>query len=366
MMKPEPIVIETLTPIWTGGVNGSSDTVRETGIIGSMRWWYEAIVRGIGKYACNPLSDSKCMLDGKEKENDRNNKLCPACYLFGCGGWKRRFRLEIEDFGVKEPFHLVTFDRDEIGNNWWLSTIFEKNLNNNFSFGKFMFRIYPVGRGDKSEIIAQIKALLSIMSHVGAIGAKSQYGFGQFEMENRMDFKRALNEINNFCNKDEFKKEANKPDFYSLSNFWCYEFKIPARNQLVQSFQKSYIVGNQSLSTSYLPVSFDIRYKLPNRNKGSGLRQAYYSHCNGDKNQVCQIFGTLPENKKKEDGIGSRIFVSHLFREPSESDYFLRIWGFTEKIVGNLVSIEINKMFSLQEAPKRKYEEEITNFSGGV
>jgi len=366
MMEPEPIVIETLTPIWTGGVNGSPDTVRETGIIGSMRWWYEAIVRGIGKYACNPLSDSKCMLDGKEKENDRNNKLCPACYLFGCGGWKRRFRLEIEDFGVKEPFHLVTLDRGDVGNNWWLSTIFEKNRNNNLSFGKFTFRIYPVGRGDKSEIIAQIKALLSIMSHVGAIGAKSQYGFGQFEMENRMDFKRALNEINNFCNKDEFKKEANKPDFYSLSNFWCYEFKIPVRNQLVQSFQKSYIVGNQSSFTSYLPVSFDIRYKLPNRNKGSGLRQAYYSHRNGDKNQVCQIFGTLPENKKKEDGIGSRIFVSHLFREPSESDYFLRIWGFTEKIVGNLVSIEINKMFSLQEAPRRKYEEEITNFSGGA
>ncbi len=366
MMEPEPIVIETLTPIWTGGVNGNSDTVRETGVIGSMRWWYEAIIRGIGEYACDPLSDSKCMLDGKEKADERNKKLCPACYLFGCGGWKRRFRLEIVNCSVKESFHLVTLDRKGIGNNWWLSTIFEKNLNNSLSFGTFTFKIYPVGRDDKSEIITQIKALLSIMSHVGAIGAKSQYGFGQFEMENRMDFKRAINEIKNFSNKDEFKKEVNKPDCYSLSNFWCYEFKIPARNQLVQNFQKSNNVGNKSSSTSYLPVSFDIRYKLPNRNKGSGLRQAYYSHCNGDKNQVYKIFGTLPKNEKKENGIGSRIFVSHLFRKTSESNYFLHVWGFTEKDVGDLVSSEIKKMFSLDEVPKMKYEEEINNFSGGA
>ncbi|HHF52316.1 MAG TPA: type III-B CRISPR module RAMP protein Cmr1, partial [Candidatus Aminicenantes bacterium] len=38
--------IKTLTPIWTGGVGGRCDRLHETGIIGSLRWWYEAIVRG--------------------------------------------------------------------------------------------------------------------------------------------------------------------------------------------------------------------------------------------------------------------------------------------------------------------------------
>lgn len=370
MIEPEPIIIETLTPIWTGGVNGKSTAIKETGIIGSMRWWYEAIVRGIGGYACDPIntiSEQRCTLDGKEKtEDERNKKMCPVCYLFGCGGWKRRFRLEIVDSGAKETFHLATLDSGA-GNYWWLSTIFEKNLNENLSFGKFTFKIYLIGRDNQSEIINQIKSLLSIMSHVGAIGAKNQYGFGQFEMEDRMDFQNALNEINNFSNKDEFKKEANKPDWYSLSNFWCYEFKIPVKNQLIQRFQKSNIIGNKSLSTSYLPVSFDIRYKLPNHNKGSGLRQAYYVHCNGDKKQVRKIFGTLPKSEKKEGGIGSRIFVSHLFREMSEEDYyFLRVWGFTKKDVGDLVSTEIKKMFSLKEVPKMKYEEEINNFLGGA
>jgi CRISPR type III-B/RAMP module RAMP protein Cmr1 len=40
------IRLKTLTPLWTGGVEaGKVDRVHETGIIGSLRWWYEAIVR---------------------------------------------------------------------------------------------------------------------------------------------------------------------------------------------------------------------------------------------------------------------------------------------------------------------------------
>ncbi len=40
--------IQTLTPLWTGGVQaGKVDRIHETGIVGSMRWWYEAIVRGL-------------------------------------------------------------------------------------------------------------------------------------------------------------------------------------------------------------------------------------------------------------------------------------------------------------------------------
>lgn len=43
------IKIKTLTPIWTGGFEpGKMDRIHETGIIGSLRWWYEAIVRGLG------------------------------------------------------------------------------------------------------------------------------------------------------------------------------------------------------------------------------------------------------------------------------------------------------------------------------
>jgi CRISPR-associated protein Cmr1 len=53
-MKSMSIEIETLTPICTGGVKGDCDILHETGIIGSMRWWYEVIVRWLGGDACDP------------------------------------------------------------------------------------------------------------------------------------------------------------------------------------------------------------------------------------------------------------------------------------------------------------------------
>ncbi|HED03264.1 MAG TPA: type III-B CRISPR module RAMP protein Cmr1 [Candidatus Fraserbacteria bacterium] len=78
------IKLKTLTPLWTGGADQTCDRVHETGIIGSLRWWYEALVRGLGGSACDP-TDSKCQ--------DREH--CVACELFGCTGSKRKFRLEV-------------------------------------------------------------------------------------------------------------------------------------------------------------------------------------------------------------------------------------------------------------------------------
>ncbi len=53
------IRIKTLTPLWTGGVDGKADRIHETGLLGSLRWWYEAIVRGLGGTACDP-SEGEC------------------------------------------------------------------------------------------------------------------------------------------------------------------------------------------------------------------------------------------------------------------------------------------------------------------
>ncbi|MBK9094822.1 MAG: type III-B CRISPR module RAMP protein Cmr1 [Anaerolineae bacterium] len=55
MTEPLNITIRTLTPLWTGGVDGAMDRIHETGILGSLRWWYEAIVRGLGECARSNL-----------------------------------------------------------------------------------------------------------------------------------------------------------------------------------------------------------------------------------------------------------------------------------------------------------------------
>lgn len=81
------IKLKTLTPVWTGGVDQQCDRLHETGLIGALRWWYEALVRGLGGYACDPTQNSPC----QDKDH------CAACELFGCTGWSRKFRLRVTD-----------------------------------------------------------------------------------------------------------------------------------------------------------------------------------------------------------------------------------------------------------------------------
>lgn len=83
------IKCRTLTPLWTGGVDQTCDRLHETGLIGSLRWWYEALVRGLGGYACDPRGDDRCP--------DKEGKHCVVCELFGCTGWGRKFRLRVLD-----------------------------------------------------------------------------------------------------------------------------------------------------------------------------------------------------------------------------------------------------------------------------
>ena len=38
-----------LTPLWTGDAEGISRELRITGLMGSLRWWFEGIVRAAGR-----------------------------------------------------------------------------------------------------------------------------------------------------------------------------------------------------------------------------------------------------------------------------------------------------------------------------
>jgi len=124
------IKIRTLTPLWTGDVDRECKSIKETGIIGSLRWWYEALVRGLGGYACDPTSDRKCIYEGDIK------KICPACQLFGCTGWGRKFRVEItvEEVFRADPsqgfegilkLHLLEIKTIREEEKWLLKKVFE-------------------------------------------------------------------------------------------------------------------------------------------------------------------------------------------------------------------------------------------------
>jgi len=183
MTEPLRITVQTLTPLWTGGVDGAMDRIHEAGIVGSLRWWYEAIVRGLGGQACDP-TEHPCSLSGdnlKVYEQAIKNgkavrqalseaKICDACQLFGCTGWRRRFRLQVS--AQDQPA--------------WAG---DRNINVRPYGRNRGWYLYPgrVGAitldltGDE-QTLAQLLALFRFLEAWGSLGPRPQLGYGVFRI----------------------------------------------------------------------------------------------------------------------------------------------------------------------------------------
>ena len=180
------IKIKTLTPLWTGGVDGTMDRIHETGIIGSLRWWYEAIVRGLGGSACDP-TEGKCSFDAEkyrkskatdERQRLRDAGLCDVCQVFGATGWQRRFKLEIRpiegEFDITEgmfPSGRIHPDkRKPYRTGGWLM------------HGGYHGTVELKFIGDEKILWCEILPVLLFMEKWGALGPKTSLGYGVFEV----------------------------------------------------------------------------------------------------------------------------------------------------------------------------------------
>ncbi len=138
-MEEFVVELRTSTPVWTAGVERESEVARESGIAGSLRWWYEVLVRGLGGFACDPTSDDRCQLDEAAYQSDGLRAglrdVCPACRLFGCGGWASKFHLLLTDERGKPspslndknvPFRVLFLNRTswEDGERWLMNRVF--------------------------------------------------------------------------------------------------------------------------------------------------------------------------------------------------------------------------------------------------
>jgi CRISPR-associated protein Cmr1 len=173
--------MRTLTPIWTGDIDQKSEYIQTLGIMGSLRWWTEAILRGIGKYACDPTDDRRC-------PKDENNKsfYCYACLIFGATGIRRMFRLNVN---MKDgyPFFDRLLNIRPLGRSrgWYLGSGI---------LGEINLEIIPLKRDfDGSLVLLPI----AIASRWGGIGARTQHGYGVVEVEDypRINFDRFKEEI---------------------------------------------------------------------------------------------------------------------------------------------------------------------------
>ena len=176
-MKPLTVRLRTLTPLWTGGADGRCDRVHETGIIGSLRWWYEAIVRGLGEKACDPTArtESKC----------QDAQHCVACELFGCTGWGRRFRLQLDTGRLAYPQR----DRRDV------QRFKPPGRKTGWYYGAGQLASEDEGidgqlivlRDAQYNVANEALTAMQLAADWGGVGARTQHGYGVVELSAMQD-----------------------------------------------------------------------------------------------------------------------------------------------------------------------------------
>ena len=169
---------QTLTPIWTGGIDSKNmDRIDETNIVGHLRWWYEAIVRGLGGYACDINSENPC--------SGEKDTICDACRLFGNTGKRRLFRLNISGgnklfigpprsilipSGRIHPYKRSGRTEYRLGG-WYLH-------GESFT-GEISMKILPLSKEFEPN---QFNLLVYLISNYGSIGGKISSGYGALKI----------------------------------------------------------------------------------------------------------------------------------------------------------------------------------------
>jgi len=216
------IEIKTLTPIWTGDVNRNCSKIKETGIIGSMRWWYEAIVRGLGGWVCDQKNKCRFNVDkyneakkqGKNKNKSLDDAgLCDVCKIFGATGWKKQFNLSISRDETNSAWEgdAINIRPPQRSHGWFLQP------GRTGRFGIFM-------QGEHEEI-GKLCSLFLFLESWGAIGTKPQLGYGVFNIINRDEVEKKAIRLSASGNED----KKNLPNLGHWLFFRC-RFKQSRRD----------------------------------------------------------------------------------------------------------------------------------------
>ena len=176
------------------------------------------------------------------------------------------------------------------------------------------------------NVVKRILAIIWLTSEYGGLGARTHMGFGQILVKDldKESVREGFEKIKEFSKKE----GCNGIDLYNMSNFFIIKFRIHEDNDIVKYYAyKPLFVKTRTFPPdwegTYIPCSFDIKYKGEFENKKFGLR--HYFKKEFGKKFAEKLFGYSIRDKK----FGGRIFVSHLYKESSEDDYYyLKIWGF--------------------------------------
>ncbi|NOZ87737.1 MAG: type III-B CRISPR module RAMP protein Cmr1 [Deltaproteobacteria bacterium] len=217
MKNPICYRVTALSDLWTGDIDGKRERLITTGLLGSIRWWFEVLVRGLGGSACNP-TDTMC--------EGRNH--CVVCELFGCTGWARKFRFEVLDENGNIKTDQIKQDRT------------------------FSLRFIPL-RPIREEEWTLLDATLRLIAEYGALGGKTvfkptdeanrasilyhkDYGLVQIQQFNGA----SREDLGAYLSLSKWRKvDHGEFTWTSLQHFWCVNGKYLGReNHNKSSFNK--------------------------------------------------------------------------------------------------------------------------------
>ncbi|MHA1251244.1 MAG: type III-B CRISPR module RAMP protein Cmr1 [Candidatus Helarchaeota archaeon] len=315
------------TQVWTGNIDMRSEILQSTSIMGSLRWWFELTLRAMDKYICDPTSEDRC----PKQEENQNSHYCHACLVFGATEIRRTFRLNIA--GGKKTFNRGIINIIPAGSKkgWYFG---------NGLKGEIKLSITPLDKDfDKNLIIIP----LIIASKYGAIGAKTQLGYGVVKIENlNMDFNKFKETIEKFADQKRLSKLGinlregynnrlpnlkemffTKVQFNVSDNWWKKVNGIAPRSK--NKKYRGYINHPKMIewiSSGSVPIMPAIKNWLRYK-EGKKLWESKNS--NQNKNIANWLFGTI-----KNEKAASKINISNAYIVNNDLWEF-RVWGWIPK-----------------------------------
>ncbi|HEY8541694.1 MAG TPA: type III-B CRISPR module RAMP protein Cmr1 [Pseudothermotoga sp.] len=341
------INLQIKTPIWTGDIDSKSDTIQSTGIVGSLRWWTEALLRGMNEFACDPTGDSRCPDD---------EKYCSSCLIFGATGRRRLFRLEING-GRKISFPgngAINVKPSGRSRGWFFGPAI---------VGGLKMEIIPLDeKFDENFVLVP----LLVASKWGGIGAKTQLGYGVVEVASSSNadfdkFKKALEDLSRERKRQELNnlslpnlKEMffAKIQFKASNNWWEKVDGLidkSGKNRFEKEIRKKVI--EECLNNNFLPIAPVIKNWLrygngrqtwQSNNSTNGLEnwlfgtsakvcpQCYskvrYKNINGRKIYECQDCNKQFEEAEVIERSASKLNISCAY-VVGNNLWEVRVWG---------------------------------------
>ncbi len=246
VMMMEFHLITQKNGIITGGIS-KENKAKETGFIGSLRWWFEVIVRGFDRKACDPTKDKKCIYNGNK------NMICPVCDFFGCTGLSRTFRLEItesNDYIVK------------------ITSLYPEKTN---------------------EIESIFKVLMTFISKYAAFGAKTQSWNGVARIVTNIELTKE--DVNIFFDFIKRLPETNNP--LGIPNLKDFFFVIFAEKERLYGIRKRI---RTILSTEFPETDYENYLMGYARGKNKKASTIFVGNLESKR-----IWGYIPETKFKKD-----------------------------------------------------------------